>query len=123
MDAIKDANKTVIGLYGMGGIGKTTLMEKINNDLRTNNSYGFTYVIMVTVSATPNITELQNKIAMRVGYNDLENESDINVRACKLNERLRKEKSTLIILDDVWKRLDLNKVGIPRNSDVNNCCN
>ncbi|KAG5009137.1 hypothetical protein JHK87_017652 [Glycine soja] len=48
----------------------------------------------------------------------LEGEGE-NVRADHLRRRLKKEKeNTLIILDDLWDRLDLNRLGIPLDGDV-----
>ncbi|KMZ56834.1 NB-ARC domain-containing disease resistance protein [Zostera marina] len=121
ISAIKDVNTVVIGLYGMGGIGKTTLIQQINNEFKNDPHIRFTYVIMVTVSYSPNIKKLQDQIGERVGLNFQGIESE-TVRARRLLERLEKEKSIMIILDDVWNALDLNTIGIPRDNGENKCC-
>ncbi|RVW40290.1 hypothetical protein CK203_082838 [Vitis vinifera] len=38
-------------------------------------------------------------------------------RAGRLRERLKTEKRVLVILDDVWERLDLGAIGIPHGVD------
>jgi len=121
ISAIKDVNTFVIGLQGMGGIGKTTLIQQINNEFRYDPHISFTYVIMVTVSDSPNIKNLQDQIGERVGLNFQGIESETG-RANRLLERLENEKSILIILDDVWNALDLSTIGIPRGNGENKCC-
>ncbi|RVW30942.1 putative disease resistance protein [Vitis vinifera] len=45
---------------------------------------------------------------------------DETTRAVELKQRLKKEK-ILIILDDIWKEVDLEKVGIPSKDDQKKC--
>ncbi|KAK6933590.1 NB-ARC [Dillenia turbinata] len=47
-------------------------------------------------------------------------ESDV-VRAGRLHEKLEKTGKVLVILDDLWKHLDLHAVGIP-SPDKHKCC-
>ena len=42
-------------------------------------------------------------------------------RASRLYERLKKEKMILVILDNIWKYLDLETVGIPFGNDHEGC--
>ncbi|XP_077223403.1 disease resistance protein At4g27190-like [Tasmannia lanceolata] len=66
---------------------------------------------MVTVSQNPLVKNIQREIADQLGL-PLKDESQ-SVRANKLVQRLKQEKRILVILDDLWERLDLEEVGIP----------
>ncbi|PIA25504.1 hypothetical protein AQUCO_11200013v1 [Aquilegia coerulea] len=110
MEALGDSNIRSIGVHGMGGIGKTTLVEKINNELAGHIL--FNKVIMVIVSKDPDLMKIQDEVARRLGLN-LEATST-NVRASRLFERLEAEEKLLIILDDVWKSLKVEDIGLPR---------
>ncbi|PIA26487.1 hypothetical protein AQUCO_09300063v1, partial [Aquilegia coerulea] len=110
MRALGDSNIRSIGVHGMGGIGKTTLVEKINNELDGHKL--FNKVIMVIVSKDPDLMKIQDDVARRLGMN-LEATST-NVRASRLFEKLETEEKLLIILDDVWKPLKVEDIGLSR---------
>ncbi|KAG6390528.1 hypothetical protein SASPL_148266 [Salvia splendens] len=98
-----------IGVYGMGGVGKTTLAKHIHNRL-LQHSQG--RVIWVTVSQEFSITTLQDKIAYFIGV-DLVGEDNEDIRASRLHKTLSQMKNSVLILDDVWENIDLLKVGCP----------
>ncbi|KAJ4958911.1 hypothetical protein NE237_026022 [Protea cynaroides] len=108
-----DPENVITGVHGMGGVGKTTLAEKVNNHFKGNSC--FETVIMVTVSATPNISKIQTRMGERLGL-DLPNDPDRAKE--KLLVALRKKKF-LIILDDVWDGLNLKGIGIPHPRNHN----
>ncbi|PIA26467.1 hypothetical protein AQUCO_09300045v1 [Aquilegia coerulea] len=110
MKALKDSNIGSIGVHGMGGIGKTTLVEKINNELDGHKL--FNKVIRVIVSKDPDLMKIQDDVARRLGLK-FEPISTKEERANRLFERLEAEEKVLIILDDVWKPLKVDKVGLP----------
>ncbi|OMO62440.1 Disease resistance protein [Corchorus capsularis] len=112
MDALKDATIGKIGVYGMPGVGKTTLVREVQRQAKKNQL--FDAVIMVEVKQTYDIWDIQTHIAESLGLK-LEEKSD-NIRASRLCQRLKRdqEKKILIILDDLWEKLDLkNDLGIP----------
>ncbi|EOY20440.1 NBS-LRR type disease resistance protein [Theobroma cacao] len=51
----------IIGLYGLGGVGKTTLLTQTNNKL-SNNLIGYDIVIWVVASKDHTIEKVQKKI-------------------------------------------------------------
>jgi len=55
---------------------------------------------------------LQNSIAKRIGL-DLSNEDEELYRASKLSKELTKKQKWVLILDDLWKAIELHKVGVP----------
>ncbi|KAI6689523.1 hypothetical protein NL676_026351 [Syzygium grande] len=102
----------VIGLYGTGGVGKTTLMRKIEKELsRANN--GFDVVIWVVVSKPVNQDRIQDTIRRRLGIKDEQWEGwSWEERVYHLGQALKRKKFVLL-LDDLWARLDLSKIGVP----------
>ncbi|GAY35994.1 hypothetical protein CUMW_283440, partial [Citrus unshiu] len=98
LDAFSNRNFNMIGVYGMGGIGKTTLVKEVGRQAKENNL--FEKVISSRVSQTPQIKEIQGEIAEKIGL-ELAEQSQETVRAGRLLERLKKETKILIILDDI----------------------
>nr|XP_027060868.1 disease resistance protein RFL1-like [Coffea arabica] len=99
-----------IGIYGMGGVGKTTLARHIEYHLLEKNNYR---VLWVTESQDFSITNLQDKIANVLGIT-LSSRDEEDARARILREAFRKMlKLIVLILDDVWEEFCLDRVGIP----------
>ncbi|TYK07712.1 disease resistance protein [Cucumis melo var. makuwa] len=108
IEALGDANARVIVVHGMAGVGKTTLVEEIARLAKEGKL--FDAIAMVTVKQTPNIKKIQGEIADQLGLK-FEEEKD-RIRADRLRRRLEMEKKVLLVLDDVWSKLDLEAVGI-----------
>ncbi|GKV28198.1 hypothetical protein SLEP1_g37281 [Rubroshorea leprosula] len=96
----------------MGGVGKTTLLNHINNELgrRRNN---FDIVIWATVSKNHTVEKVQGEIGGKIGYSDQRwKQKSYDEKATDILAVLSKKKFVLL-LDDIWERVDLVKVGIP----------
>ncbi|KAG5226454.1 disease resistance protein [Salix suchowensis] len=105
-----------IGIYGMGGVGKTALATHIHNRLHQERQDIFHHVCWITVSQDFSVEALQDCI---VKYFDLDlgDEKDVVVRAGKLLTELTVKKRYVLILDDLWDHFPLEKVGIPLRTD------
>ena len=117
MEALRDAHVNIIGVWGMAGVGKTTLVKQVAKQAEEEKL--FDRVVMAFVSATPELKKIQGELADMVGLK-FEEESEMG-RAARLRARLKKENKILVILDDVWTELDLEKVGIPFGDDHKGC--
>ncbi|GFZ21515.1 disease resistance protein (CC-NBS-LRR class) family [Actinidia rufa] len=116
LDKIRDETTPKIGIWGMGGIGKTTVMQLLNNTPEITTMFDF--VIWVTVSKTWNIRKIQEEVGKRLSI-DTTNESNERV-ASKLLQKLEGKKY-LLLLDDVWEKVDLSVVGFPNAHQENGC--
>ncbi|RVW23761.1 Disease resistance protein RPS2 [Vitis vinifera] len=120
MDALRDDEINLFGVVGMGGVGKTTLVKQVAQ--QTKQQHLFTAQLYIDVSWTRGSCTLQQEVISYIQQNIAEKLDwefkglDESTRAVELKQRLTKEK-ILIILDDIWKEIDLEKVGIPYNSD------
>ncbi|XVF11242.1 hypothetical protein REPUB_Repub08aG0009600 [Reevesia pubescens] len=116
--SLKAENVGIIGLYGMGGVGKTTLLNKINNKFcKAPNRYDL--VIWVVVSKGFYIGKVQDDIAKRLGIIDKAwNDKTPEEKALDIF-RVLKDKKFVLLLDDIWERVDLLKVGIPLPTQEN----
>jgi len=117
MEALKDDNVNMIGLYGMGGVGKTTLVKEVGR--RAKELQLFPEVLMATVSQNQNVTDIQDRMADKLCL-DIKEKSKEG-RADRLWQRLKQVEKMLIILDDVWKHIDLKEIGIPFGDDHRGC--
>ncbi|KAG5223837.1 disease resistance protein [Salix suchowensis] len=109
---LTDDEVSTIGIYGMGGAGKTTMLKHINNELLQSPDIS-RHVYWVTVSQDFSIHKLQNKIAQRIELSFSNEEEELGHRAAKLSQELMKKQRWILILDDLWKFFELHEVGIP----------
>ncbi|KVI05092.1 hypothetical protein Ccrd_016590 [Cynara cardunculus var. scolymus] len=117
MEALKDDNISVIGVYGMGGVGKTTLVKEVAKQASEDKL--FDEMVISVISQTITVRRIQGEIADKLGLK-LEQESESG-RATRLCERLKQSTRVLLILDDVWRLLDLEAIGIPHNEVHKGC--
>ncbi|KAK6781492.1 hypothetical protein RDI58_019288 [Solanum bulbocastanum] len=107
----------IIGVWGAGGIGKTTLMKNLNNELQQKNmsrpKLCFGVVVWITMPKPATISKVQVLIAKRLRL-DVDKEEGEESTSHKIYQRLKQEKSFLLILDDVWEAINLDHVGVPR---------
>ncbi|KAG5594493.1 hypothetical protein H5410_035725 [Solanum commersonii] len=98
---------SIIGVCGMGRVGKNTLVKNLNNELiktiASGSKLSFGLVVWVTVPKPPiDIDKVQTKIANRIDV-----KVDVNKRvqdvANKIHQRLKQEMSSVLILDHAWQ--------------------
>ncbi|THG23082.1 hypothetical protein TEA_019912 [Camellia sinensis var. sinensis] len=118
IEALKDDGIHLIGICGMGGMGKTTMAEEVAK--RTKNL--FNEFPMAVVGQEPDLTKVQGCIADMLGLKLDDRESPI-ARACLLRKRLLLDnKKILVTLDDIWEEFDLEKLGFPLEGGSNKSC-
>ncbi|KAK2968243.1 hypothetical protein RJ640_002092 [Escallonia rubra] len=108
----EDVNR--IGVWGMGGVGKTTLVRTLNNT--PSFMQPFSMVIWVTVSKQFDKRRVQLDSAKRLKL-DRTMEEGMECIARKIFRRLQLEEKLLLILDDVWEAVDLDRLGVPEPDD------
>ncbi|KAK4596163.1 hypothetical protein RGQ29_014280 [Quercus rubra] len=111
MEALVDANINMIGVWGMPGVGKSTLIREVA--MKVKEKKLFDEVAIATVTHQPEPSRIQGEIADKLDLK-LDKET-LSGKADLLRERLTKDtnKKILVILDDIWEKLDLNEIGIP----------
>jgi Leucine-rich repeat (LRR) protein len=112
MEALRDDNIHVIGVWGMPGVGKSTLVREVAKQAKEEKL--FDEVVIANVTQSPDLRRIQGEVADMLDLK-LDKETEPG-RAIYLKERLRKKedkKMVLVILDDIWEKLVLEDLGIP----------
>lgn len=92
-------------------MGKTTLVKEVFRQA-TKEELFHDVVIVLDVKQNPDLERIQKEISEKLALNVLENHT-VAGRARILCDRL-KDTEILVILDDVWDRIDLQALGLPR---------
>ena len=117
IDALRDENINLIGVWGMGGVGKTTLLKQVAQQAKQHHL--FNRQAYIDLSSIPDSENLRQRIAKALGFTL--RRKDESRRADELKQKLKqrlKEGKILIILDDIWTEVDLEQVGIPSKDDI-----
>ena len=103
-----DTEVSIIGIHGMAGVGKTMLLEKFWHDFQTDTYLKY----WINMENCRNVEDAQNVIVEKLRLHLNENEKqDPNAIRHRIFGYLR-SKNFLLVLDKVWKPVDLNEVGI-----------
>lgn len=113
-----DAKIRLIGIWGMGGVGKTIFLKVINNQfLGVVDNMPFDHIMCVAAARGCVLENLQMNIAEKLGLLSKQGDS-IESRAATIFNHL-KNKNFLLLLDDLWEHVDLLEVGIPPPNESN----
>ncbi|CAI9270209.1 unnamed protein product [Lactuca saligna] len=114
LKALGQNNKShMIALVGMGGVGKTTMTQRLKKVVKDKKMFNFVIEVVIGVKTDP--ISIQQSIAE---YLSLELKEDTKTaRAHKLNEHFKAlsdggEMKFLVILDDVWEPVNLYDIGL-----------
>ncbi|KAF5937729.1 hypothetical protein HYC85_025235 [Camellia sinensis] len=141
VQALKDNRFHMIGICGMEGVGKTTMVKQVAKRVKKEKSSAiggagktpmvkevtksaneeqlFNEIVIAVVSQSPDEKKIQTEIAEKLGLKFAED--SVSGWANRLRESLWSSKRILLILDDVWKRLELNDIGIPYGDGHGGC--
>ncbi|XP_028783525.1 uncharacterized protein LOC114739614 [Neltuma alba] len=114
MLSLADPKVSKVGIYGWGGVGKTTLAKEVAKHVKDRKL--FDMVAMATIPQPLDVERVQDEIAYQLGFH-LDEKTSIG-RADRLFARIKMEKNILIILDDLWEKIDLDMLGIPSEQDL-----
>ncbi|KAI7728779.1 hypothetical protein M8C21_031624, partial [Ambrosia artemisiifolia] len=117
-DALKslksnDDTTRMMALCGMGGVGKTTIMEQLKQVAKDRKM--FDWIVKADVGQNPNSVIVQQTVAEYLGEALTESTKDTKaVRLQKIFEMISEEgkKKILVILDDVWEEFDIKEIGL-----------
>ncbi|GJS94010.1 NB-ARC domains-containing protein [Tanacetum coccineum] len=96
--SVLDKSIQITGVYGIGGVGKTTLATQVAARVKDL----FALVVFVIVSKPVDETSIKTQVEIAA-------------------KRIHKGEKVLIILDDVWTKLKLHEVGIPCGTAFPSC--
>jgi len=110
IEKLKDDKLKRIGICGMGGVGKTTLVKEL---IKTVENKLFDKVVMAVVSQNPDYEKIQREIADCLGL-EFKGQSNKG-RGGEIFQRFKEfednKVKALIVLDDVWQELNFEWIG------------
>ncbi|CAN6457906.1 unnamed protein product [Victoria cruziana] len=109
-----------IGVWGVGGVGKTYCVMSVAELLQECKVKLFDYIFYVNVSYRGSLRTLRNDIGKELDLSGLEEEEDDEKAAALLYNKLKGRKF-LFVLDDLWEMISLEELGVPLPTQENGC--
>ncbi|KAL7613560.1 hypothetical protein Lser_V15G04786 [Lactuca serriola] len=108
----QDHKSKVIAICGMGGVGKTTMMEQLKKTAEDKKF--FDWIVKVVIGQKTNMLSIQQDVAEYMGTSLTE--TSVAARADRLRitfgKMSEKKEKLLVILDDVWETIELKDIGL-----------
>ncbi|KAG6508047.1 hypothetical protein ZIOFF_033402 [Zingiber officinale] len=111
---IDGGDDSVIAIYGMGGVGKTTMLKSIHQHYLLKHSI-FDRVIWLVASKDCQFKRLQMDISKSLGLKTMQENDDERTCGDKLFSYL-KNKKCLLLLDDIWEHVNLQLLGMAHSA-------
>ncbi|XP_052624218.1 uncharacterized protein LOC111902539 isoform X2 [Lactuca sativa] len=108
----QDHKSKVIALCGMGGVGKTTMMEQVKKTAEDKKM--FDYVVKVVIGQQINMFSIQQAVADYMGSSltEMSKEARADRLRITFEKLLEGKRKVLLILDDVWETIELKDIGL-----------
>jgi hypothetical protein len=93
-----------VGMHGMGGIGKSVLAATLSRDRKVREAFP-DGIVWVGLGPLPTVADLQRRVHKDLGGDrgfQTEHEGRVKLR------EILKDKRVLLILDDIWRREDVD---------------
>ncbi|OWM82921.1 probable disease resistance protein At5g63020 [Punica granatum] len=112
---VEDETISCIGIFGMGGVGKTVLLDRVYNQF-LHPSHDYDFVLRVVASRPANLDEIQNTIWKKLKLPEDEWNFHNRQGRADIIQSLMREKNFLLFLDNLWDHIELlTDLGIPRD--------
>ncbi|XP_020098328.1 probable disease resistance protein At1g61300 [Ananas comosus] len=100
----------IVGIWGLEGVGKTTLLTLINNSMLGAGNSGFEHVVWAQASRDRTLESLQNAIISELRLPD--QTDDKSSRDARIFKYLN-GKNFLLLVDDMFEQINLTALGVP----------
>jgi len=101
---------SVVGVDGMGGVGKTTMAMELSDDQEIKGVFR-NNIIFITVSQSPNLKVILETMWEKIVRRKKPEFQSVEDAHRQLQQQLlRQAKPTLVVLDDVWSRANLENL-------------
>ncbi|CAM6040806.1 unnamed protein product, partial [Sphagnum compactum] len=107
-----DAKHRCVGVWGMGGAGKTLLAQIAYNSTEVREHFKGGKLIWLTVSQTPNIKVLYDSVCRQLDLKRMISGQLEEYRTRLYNEFLRRR--VFLVLDDVWNKGVLQQLDLAK---------
>jgi len=107
-----DAKPRCVGVWGMGGAGKTLLAQIAYNSREVREHFKEGKLIWLTLSQTPNIKGLYDSFCRQLGLMPMSFAQLEEYRTWLYNEFLRRR--VFLVLDDVWSKGVLEQLDLAK---------
>jgi len=106
----RDASPRYVGVWGMGGVGKTLLLREVYRSRKVRAHFQGATFIWLTVGQNPDVLSLYRSITDDMGSKPHEHSNMVDYKQ-KL-ERELSGKRVFLVLDDVWKDEDFDALDL-----------